>query len=1062
MSTSGDPIDGILHSLRERAKELNCLYEVDEILNRIDRPESEVLDQLVNALPAGWQYPEICRARVSVEGREYLSADFAASDTVQSADVVLEDVVVGRIDVFYVSRAPRQDEGPFLKEERKLVRAVSDRLALYLLQRRVREARSDLDRALKISQVKTESSWKIILDFLRRTDLPLLETLTRKMINHLAWAGVDQANRLLQEYVSKSSPSHVVDLDENRPLPKDEPDDVTDLADRVFDIAAQNCSDDEMIAVIRAWIEEDKAAALIDTLETSYSGLSDIAVALDRFKSSELDEDELPRAILTSLRVSLLRRFFGGNLNALRVLKNVVRVEDFEHLIKRVIYSSKSHGSLGGKSTGLFTAETLLKRAPVHRDVFDRIRIPHTWYVSSDGVLEFIRHNNLDDVYDSKYREIEHVRRDYPHVVQVFKNSQFPAEISNGLAMALDDLGPVPLIVRSSSLLEDQTGAAFSGKYKSLFLANQGTKAQNLAALEDAVAEVYASIFSPDPIEYRAERSLLDVHEEMAVMIQEVVGVRVGRYFLPPFAGVAFARNEFRWSPRISREDGLVRLVPGLGTRAVDRLSDDYPVLVSPGKPGLRVNVTYDEIMRYSPQKIDVIDLERNTFCTVAVRHLLLEAGDDYPLVRKIISILAGDTLRSPSALEPDWETDEIAVTFEGLIDDGRLPGEIKVMLDYLSHELGYPVDLEFASDGENLFLLQCRAQSAAAQYEPSPIPRNLPRERVLFSANRFVCNGKVPDITHIVYVDPDAYAALETVEELKSVARAVGRLNRILPRRQFVLMGPGRWGSRGDIKLGVVVTYGEINNTAALLEVAWKRGNYVPELSFGTHFFQDLVEADIRYLPLYPDDPGIRFNIAFLQRSPSILGEVLPEFGHLDNVLRVIDVPRVTEGRILKILLNAELDEAVGMLSEPSAADDRSLDTAFRVEERSEDHWRWRLSMAETIAESVDPDRFGVKAMYVIGSAKNATSGPASDLDLIVHFRGTDEQRERLSLWLDGWSRSLGEVNYLRTGYRVEGLLDVHFVSDEQIETGTGFAAKIGAVTDPARPLTIGRPLEP
>ena len=230
----------------------------------------------------------------------------------------------------------------------------------------------------------------------------------------------------------------------------------------------------------------------------------------------------------------------------------------------------------------------------------------------------------------------------------------------------------------------------------------------------------------------------------MAVMIQEVVGVRVGRYFLPPFAGVAFAQNEFRWSPRIAREDGLLRLVPGLGTRAVDRMSDDYPVLVSPGKPGLRVNVTVDEVIRYSPQKIDVIDLEENLFKPIAVRDLLREAGDQYPLIRKIISVVSGDTLRTPSALGPDWENDEFAVTFNGLIDDGAFTRDIKILIDYLGEMLGYPVDLEFASDGENLFLLQCRAQSAASRSEPSPIPRHLPRDRVLFNANRYVSNGRV------------------------------------------------------------------------------------------------------------------------------------------------------------------------------------------------------------------------------------------------------------------------------------------------------------------------------
>ncbi|MCP4460948.1 MAG: pyruvate, phosphate dikinase, partial [Cytophagales bacterium] len=203
---------------------------------------------------------------------------------------------------------------------------------------------------------------------------------------------------------------------------------------------------------------------------------------------------------------------------------------------------------------------------------------------------------------EQKYKTIEEVRQEYIHVVQLFKNSNFPHEIVQGLSMALDDLGDKPIIVRSSSVLEDRLGSAFSGKYKSLFLANRGTKTERLDALMDAISEVYASTLGPDPMEYRAERGLIDFHEEMGILIQEVVGSQIGDYFFPAYAGVAFSNNEFRWSPRIKREDGLIRLVPGLGTRAVDRLSDDYPILIAPGQPGLRANVSLDDIIRYSPQ----------------------------------------------------------------------------------------------------------------------------------------------------------------------------------------------------------------------------------------------------------------------------------------------------------------------------------------------------------------------------------------------------------------------------------------------------------------------------
>jgi predicted nucleotidyltransferase len=230
-----------------------------------------------------------------------------------------------------------------------------------------------------------------------------------------------------------------------------------------------------------------------------------------------------------------------------------------------------------------------------------------------------------------------------------------------------------------------------------------------------------------------------------------------------------------------------------------------------------------------------------------------------------------------------------------------------------------------------------------------------------------------------------------------------------------------------------------------------------MPDLSFGTHFFQDLVEADIRYLPLYPDEEGTVFQEIFLRRATNLLPQILPEYKHLAETIRVIDVVHETGGEVLKVLMNAELGEAVGLLAksepvpEPSSPEDAKQDIP------AENHWRWRMQMARRIAERLDPTRFGVKGIYVFGSAKNATSQPGSDLDLIVHFAGNEKQMADLQSWLEGWSLSLAESNYLRTGYKSRGLLDVHYITDEDIAKQTSYAVKINAVTDAAHPLPMG-----
>ncbi|MDD5658210.1 MAG: PEP/pyruvate-binding domain-containing protein, partial [Elusimicrobia bacterium] len=679
---------------------------------------------------------------------------------------------------------------------------------------------------------------------------------------------------------------------------------------------AEHLGEAEIIAIIHKWINDDKATFLLDALENPATTVPDLAEALQRYRAMGVDESTLSRPIQVALRAGLMRRLFTDEIDAVNRAKECVAVETFCGVTQRVIAPPGGRGRLGGKSSGLFLGYHLVQQSPEFADALAGIKTPKTWYVTSDGLLHFIHHNQLEDVYDRKYLELGQIRREYPHLIQLFKQSHFPAELLKGFSMALDDLESRPLIVRSSSLLEDRVGAAFSGKYKSLFLANQGSKRERLAALTDAVAEVYASIFGPDAIEYRTERNLLDMQEEMGIMIQEVVGFRAGDYFLPSYAGVAFSNNEFRWSPRIRREDGLVRLVLGLGTRAVDRVGDDFPALLAPGQPGLRVNASLEETLRYAPRKADDINLKTGAFETVDIARLLGECGAQIPGIEDLVSIVEDESLRRP--VGTDFEPADCVVTFEGLINRTPFMSRMNVLLRVLRQKLGVPVDIEFASDGTDFYLLQCRPQSYGPDSAPADIPADIPRERVVFAASRYVSNGRVPDITHVVYVDPARYGELADHESLHEVGRIVGRLNQLLPKRRFILMGPGRWGSRGDIKLGVPVTYSDISNTAALIEIARREGGYQPDLSFGTHFFQDLVEAGIRYLPLYPDDADAVFNEAFLTGSPNVLSELLPDRKQFCETVRVIDVPAAAGGKILRLLMNGDRDRAVAYLGEP------------------------------------------------------------------------------------------------------------------------------------------------
>jgi hypothetical protein len=1062
MSDSPKNADTLVWFLSERAKELSCLYKIEELLNKPDTKTADICRGIVEAIPPGWQYPDVCVARITLEGQSCQSAGFRETPWVQSADIKVQDKKVGKLSVYYTTEMPHADDGPFLKEETKLLGTIAERLGHYLLYSRMKQAYQDYQSAREDIAAHKAEEWRVALNFLRQTNKNLFLGISRRMLNYLSWSGIPEAERILQKSLSSQRGRAAAYLeDDNRPYQMALPAFSEKLSDETFRLAAKHLTNEQILANIQKWIQEDRLNFLVQVTNRNLS-LAQVVDAIRRYHYIAAEGIELPPSSKRGVLVSLIRRFLSNQPEFIHTAIEHVEIDDFYEILDHIVFSPDSLGKLGGKSTGLYLAKHILKKSAGSLSHFGEVKVPKTWYITSDGLLSFLSYNNLNEVVEQKYKDINQVRLEYSHIIQTFKSARFPTDIVQGLSMVLDDFKDRPIIVRSSGLLEDRTGASFSGKYKSLFLANQGSKEERLQALKEAIAEVYASTYGPDPIGYRAERGLLDFAEEMGIMIQEVVGNRAGDYFLPTFAGVAFSRNEFLWSPRIKPADGLLRLVPGLGTRAVDRTSDDYPVLIAPGQVGLRVNVTADEVARYAPKKADVINLKTNSFETIEIKKLLKQCGPDIPALDKLVSVYDGQCLRKPVGRTIDFEKDDLVITFERLVSETSFVPQLRQVMRILEEKLRSPVDIEFASDGKSLYLLQCRPQSFLESGGPARIPKDLPKERVIFLANRFISNGSLPDITYIVYVDPERYSGLPSQEAFVSVGRAVGRLNKLLPRRRFILMGPGRWGSRGDIKLGVKVSYSDISNTAALVEIARKKGGALPDLSFGTHFFQDLVEAEIRYIPLYPGEPGTLFQEDFLRSSPSLLPRVLPEYAHVADAIRVIYVPEAAEGKVLRILMNADLEEAIGFLVDPHV--EPSPTTLFKEMEKktAENHWAWRLEMAEHIASKLDPARFGVQAMYVMGSTKNATAGPQSDIDLLVHFRGTEKQREDLLTWMEGWSLSLDEMNFQKTGLRTGGILDVHIITDEDIAGKTSYAVKIDAVTDAARPLPLKRGCEP
>jgi pyruvate,water dikinase len=790
MTKQNSADDDLLYFLKERAKELDCIYQVDELLGNQRLSWPEIFEEIVRVLPSGWQFPEFCQARIIYENQSYHTPGFFPSPLSLCSSIEVNEREVGRIEVVYTQEVPKGEEGYFLEKERKLIRTIADRIGQSILHRKMKQVMLEWNETRNTEDRGSNNEWMVIVDLLLRTDPDLLLHVCKKMINHLYWSGIKEAQDLLREL----SPGWQMSFERgevNYPSAKLPPGNIATISEKTFSLAAQHLSAVEITLRMKKWLQEQKAHFLIKAIDRIDASVGEIVDAIVRYQNIAGASNLLDHATERWLEVALMQRFLSDNLDFIRVARKYIGICSYYHIVNHLIFPEHSHGKIGGKSTGLFLAQQILKRAGQDIPLLNNIKIPKTWYITTDELTEFLHYNNLEALNQHKYKDLSEIRMDYVNIIQTMKNAKFPPGIVKSLAMALDDFGDNPLIVRSSSLLEDQMGSAFSGKYKSLFLANQGSKKQRLEDLMDAIIEVYSSVFSPDSIKYRSERGLLDFQEEMGIMIQEVVGCRIGPYYMPLFSGVGFSNNEFRWSPRIKREDGLIRLVMGLGTRAVDRLSDDFPVLISPGQPGLRVNTVPEEIKHYAPKKVDVIDLQSHSFKTIEISTLLKEYGAQIPNIQEIFSVNKNDYIGKYSLFDTDFAQDDLIVTFDGLLSDTSFVKQMSLILKTLQEKLGTPVDIEFASDGRDFYLLQCRPQSFSLNSVPAAIPQDIPEKDIVFSANRYISDGSIEDISHIVYVDPDGYNSLQELSQLINVGRAIGQLNSLLPKRRFILMGP-------------------------------------------------------------------------------------------------------------------------------------------------------------------------------------------------------------------------------------------------------------------------------
>ncbi|MGM0644236.1 MAG: PEP/pyruvate-binding domain-containing protein [Thermodesulfobacteriota bacterium] len=614
------------------------------------------------------------------------------------------------------------------------------------------------------------------------------------------------------------------------------------------------------------------------------------------------------------VRVRLINHFISNQLPFIGIAKKYITIRDVGDLSDRIIRTRRRPGRIGGKAAGMILAHRILipRLEKGDPELEKYIRIPDSWYINTGIFSDFIEANGLFHFHAQKYKTREDIEKEYEHIAELFKNASFPEDVVETFRNVLEEIGEHPLILRSSSLLEDNFGLAFSGKYDSVFLANQGDIETRLKNFIWGLKQVHMSTYGPGPILYRKNNNLLDFDEKMSVIVQKVVGRKFGKYFFPFSAGVGFSFSSYSWSTRIKKEEGVMRLVMGLGTRAVNRTGRDYPRMVHLSNPKLRPETTAAEIIKYSQKIVDVLNLETGELESINFRELIEETG--HPDTFYALSENRAGHLSAPMFKQNRINPADSCITFDNALDKTMLPQLMKKVLNKLEEAYGRPVDVEFAFDENTLYIVQCRTLTIAEDKEIT-MPEDVSEDKIVFQNNKIISGGAVEYLDYLVYVDPKAYAGLSSHESKLEIAKVVSRINKQMENRRYALFGPGRWGSN-DINLGVKAGYEDINNALVLGEVAFKGDGSTPEVSYGTHFFNDLVESGIVHVAIFPDDEDCFFNEDFfLNPDFNRLDSFSPEDAQWSSVVHVIHIPECCDGHKLNVFQDSRSQKGAGFL---------------------------------------------------------------------------------------------------------------------------------------------------
>ena len=564
-------------------------------------------------------------------------------------------------------------------------------------------------------------------------------------------------------------------------------------------------------------------------------------------------------------------------------IKQYFDYDDYISIYNRLVGS----GMIGGKACGMLLARKIIEKD--RPDIHSYFEPDDSFYIGSDLFYTYIVSNDLWNI-RVKQRTDEGYYEAGKELEEGLKNGTFPDDIKNEFRRVLDYFGQSPIIVRSSSLLEDGFGNAFAGKYESVFCVNQGSIEERLEAFEEAVKTVYSSMMNISALEYRLLNGLDKNDEQMALLVQRVSGSYCGDYFFPTMAGVGFSYSSYLPSPDMKHDAGMLRLVMGLGTKAVDRTENDYPRIINLDRPKAITLQNVRDRHRYSQHSLDVLDLKN-----VSIHDIPVEEGlDVLPKYSKRF-VIEHDREAERRLRERGQRREVVFVNCNGLVNNDEFTSMMKDLLKTLEEAYDYPVDVEYTINvGQDksfvINLLQCRPLQISTTNEIIEIPENK-GETYFHIKNSSMGRSRSENIETLVYVNPHKYYEYP-YNKKSSIARIIGKINAYCREnnKKSMLIVPGRIGTSSP-ELGIPVVFADISQFSAILEESYSEVGYVPELSFGSHMFQDLVEADIYYGALFENDNRLEFNKELIKDYPNKLHDIDDKLSdELYDMIHVID----------------------------------------------------------------------------------------------------------------------------------------------------------------------------